>query len=235
MHTCWSDGEHTVDQMAEAGRALGYEYIAITDHAKALKIAGGIDERELEEQAEEIVEFNARMVKERKKFRVLKSVELNLNTKGEGDMDSKALRKLDIVIGAFHSSLRTDKDQTARYLAAVSNPNIQVLAHPRGRVYNYRPGLSADWERVFDKATEMGKAVEVDCYADRQDLDVERLMMAKKSGVMISLGTDAHHDWQLDFIELGLAALCLVDFPKNRILNFMGREKLLEWVEKSRS
>jgi DNA polymerase (family 10) len=235
MHTCWSDGEHTVEQMGEAGLMRGYQYIAITDHAKSLKIAGGIDEGQLREQAAEIAAFNQRMSKEQKDFRVLRSVELNLNPKGMGDLESKALRKLDIVIGAFHSSLRTRDDQTARYLAALSNPDIHILAHPKGRVYNYRSGLNADWKRVFAKAAEMNKAVEVDCYADRQDLDVERLTIAKKSGALVSLGTDSHHDWQLGFIELGLAALLLVGFPKGRILNFKTRTQLLAWVDEHRS
>jgi histidinol phosphatase-like PHP family hydrolase len=203
MHTRYSDGSGTIREMAEAARERGYEYIAITDHSKGLKIAGGIDEKMLGKQAAEIARANKRAGA---KVTVLSSIELNLNPRGEGDMDPKALAKLDLVLGSFHSSLRVKDDQTARYLAAIRNPDIQILGHPRGRIYNFRIGLKADWPRVFAAARKIDKAVEIDCYPDRQDLNLSLLKIARKEGVRISLGTDAHHSWQLYFIELGLAA-----------------------------
>jgi hypothetical protein len=144
MHTDWSDGSGTVEDMAEQAVARGYEYISITDHSKGLKIAGGIDERELQQQAEEIEAENNRLLEQRINLRVLRSIEMNLNTRGEGDMEPDALARLDIVLGSFHSALRTTEDQTERYLAAIRNPDIQILGHPRGRVYDYRIGLNAD-------------------------------------------------------------------------------------------
>src|SRR5438046_840497 len=89
---------------------------------------------------------------------------MNLNPLGEGDMEPEALRSLDIVLGSFHSALRRKEDQTERYLAALRNPNIQILGHPRGRIYNYRSGLHADWELIFYEATRLDKAVEIDAY-----------------------------------------------------------------------
>src|SRR6266480_4650806 len=100
---------------------------------------------------------------------------MNLNPRGEGDMDPIALRGLDLVLGSFHSVLRTRDDQTERYLRALGNPNIQILGHPRGRIYNYRLGLKADWERVFTEAARLDKAVEIDAYPDRQDIDISLL------------------------------------------------------------
>jgi DNA polymerase (family 10) len=108
-------------------------------------------------------------------------------------MEAAALRKLDLVLGSFHSSLSTTEDQTERYLAAVRNPHLHVLGHSRGRIYNYRLGLSADWPRVFAEAAHLDRAVEIDSYPDRQDLNLALLKLAKKEGVRISLGTDAHH------------------------------------------
>ena len=105
----------------------------------------------------------------------MRSIELNLNPAGEGDMEPQALAELDIVIGCFHSALRRKEDQTERYLAALRNPTIQILGHPRGRIYNYRAGLSADWPRVFALAAELDKAVEIDAYPDRQDLSPDLL------------------------------------------------------------
>ena len=118
MHTLWSDGTASIEEMAQAAVARGYEYIAITDHAKGLKIAGGIDESQLETQAEEIAQVNAAMASTAKPFRVLRSIELNLSPSGAGDMDSAALSRLDFVLGCFHSALRKKEDQTERYLAA---------------------------------------------------------------------------------------------------------------------
>jgi histidinol phosphatase-like PHP family hydrolase len=230
MHTEWSDGEDSIVEMLEAAAERNYEYIAITDHSKGLKIAGGIDEVQLEEQAKEIEEANDSMRRAGKKLRALRSIELNLNPRGEGDMDSCALRKLDIVLGCFHSSLRKKEDQTERYLAALRNPDIQILGHPRGRIYNHRLGLTADWAKVFDTAAELDKAVEIDSYPDRQDLSSDLVALARKAGCRISLGTDSHGPSQLRFIEFGAASAVMNGVKREHILNFMVAEELLAWV-----
>jgi histidinol phosphatase-like PHP family hydrolase len=234
MHTRWSDGSGSVEDMARAAAERGYEFIAITDHTKGLKIAGGIDEAQLQQQAREIEEVNATLQPEGVKTRVLRSAELNLDPRGNGDMDSAALGRLDVVLGCFHSALRKKEDQTERYLAALRNPDIQILGHPRGRIYNYRLGLSADWARVFDSAAELDKAVEIDGYPDRQDLSPDLLRLAKKAGCRISLGTDAHDPMQLRFMEYSLASAMKAGIKKERILNFMGTEELREWVGRVR-
>src|SRR5213596_3064045 len=178
--------------MADAATERSYEYIAITDHSKGLKIAGGINERELARQGAEIAKLNMVLRKSGRKLVVLRSVEMNLNRRGEGDMSPESLAALDLVLGSFHSSLRIVEDQTDRYLAALRNPHIQILGHPRGRIYNYRSGLSADWETVFHEATRLGKGMEIDAYPDRQDLNLSLLKTAKRCGTRISMGTDAH-------------------------------------------
>jgi histidinol phosphatase-like PHP family hydrolase len=234
MHTQWSDGTGTIREMAEAAAVRGYEYIAITDHAKGLKIAGGIDEGQLRQQAEEITQVNEAMASDAKPLRVLHSIELNLNPAGDGDMDHDALSRLDLVLGCFHSSLRRKDDQTDRYLAALRNPTIQILGHPRGRIYNFRLGLTADWTRVFDLAAELDKAVEIDSYPDRQDLSGNLVELAAQSGCRISIGTDSHGPSQLAFIELGLASALSAGVKRDRILNFMTAAELLNWVESVR-
>jgi DNA polymerase (family 10) len=193
-----------------------------------LKIAGGINEEELQKQGEEIAEVNDQL--RGKGLTVLRSAELNLNPRGEGDMEPRSLRKLDLVLGCFHSSLRTKEDQTERYLAALRNPDLHILGHPRGRVYNYRQGLAADWERVFSLAAELDKAVEIDGYPDRQDLSADLLKLAKKAGCRISLGTDSHGAAQLRFMEYSAAAALIAGMPRDRILNFLSRDELLEWA-----
>jgi histidinol phosphatase-like PHP family hydrolase len=230
MHTVWSDGSDSIEDMAKAAVERGYEFIVITDHAKGLKIAGGINEEQLAMQAEEISQVNDAMAATDQPVRVLRSIELNLSPAGNGDMDGQALSRLDLVLGCFHSSLRKKEDQTDRYLAALRNPAIHILGHPRGRIYNFRLGLTADWQRVFGLAAELDKAVEIDCYPDRQDLSSDLVRLAAKAGCRISLGTDAHGASQLRFIDLGLASALKAGVKSDRILNFMTGEQLLTWA-----
>jgi histidinol phosphatase-like PHP family hydrolase len=220
--------------MAEAAQQRSYSYIAITDHSKGLKIAGGIDEPTLKKQGLEIARLNDLMSRSERKLIVLRSLEMNLNPRGEGDMSPASLLSLDLVLGSFHSSLRTVADQTDRYLAALRNPYIQILGHPRGRIYNYRLGLKADWDRVFAEAAILDKALEIDCYPDRQDLNMDLLAIARSEGTRVSLGTDAHHPWQLDFIDLGLAAALQAKIPAERIVNFMPSLDLKIWINRMR-
>ena len=234
MHTRWSDGSGTVAEMADAAVNRSYDYIAITDHSKTLKIAGGIDERALKRQGMEIAKVNAELSKSAPHVTVLNSIEMNLNPRGEGDMSPGSLRSLDVVLGSFHSALRTTEDQTERYLAALRNPHVHIIGHPRGRIYNFRIGLKADWSRVFAEAVRLDKALEIDCYPDRQDLNVELLKIARDHGTRISLGTDAHHAWQLEFIDLGLAAALRAKIPADRILNFMPILELKGWAQSVR-
>ena len=234
-HSVWSDGTGTIAEMADAAAERGYAYIAITDHAQSLKIAGGIDSRQLRRQAKEISAINDKLERAGKGTRVLRSIELNLNPRGEGDMPAESLAALDIVLGCFHSALRKKEDQTERYVQALHNPDLQILGHPRGRIYNFRLGLAADWPRVFAVAAELDKAVEIDAYPDRQDLDVDLLRLAKRAGCRISLGTDAHGPTQLPFIELGLAAALAAGIAADRILNFKTQSELSEWVSGARA
>jgi histidinol phosphatase-like PHP family hydrolase len=234
MHTRWSDGSATVREMADAAVDRSYEYIGITDHSKGLKIAGGIDERALQRQGAEIAKVNVALSKSATGLTVLRSIEMNLNPRGEGDMSPESLLALDLVLGSFHSALRTTEDQTERYLAALRNPHIHILGHPRGRIYNFRIGLKADWSRVFAEAAQLDKALEIDCYPDRQDLNVDLLKIAREYGMRISLGTDAHHPWQLEFIDLGLAAALSARIPSDRIVNFMPLPELKAWTQRLR-
>jgi len=232
MHSHWSDGAGTIAQLADAARARNYEYIAITDHSKGLKIAGGINEKELIEQGREIKALNSKLRRRGNGFHVLRSIELNMNPRGEADLEPATLKGLDLVVGSFHSRLREQEDQTHRYLAALTNPSVNILGHPRGRIYNHRLGLRADWPRVFACAARLDKAVELDCYPDRQDLDVELLRIARGEGARVAIDTDAHSPEQLAFIDLGLAGALLADIPEDRIVNFMSAEMLQSWARR---
>jgi histidinol phosphatase-like PHP family hydrolase len=228
MHTTYSDGTLSVRDMAEAARSLGYSYVAITDHSQGLRIAGGMTPEEMRLQAREIAEVNDSMGN--LDFRVLHALEMNIAPNGEGDTEPADLAGLDLVLGSFHSSLRTTKDQTYRYLAALRNPNFHVLGHPRGRMYGTRAGLQANWKRVFTEAAQIGKAVEIDCNPNRQDLNAELAARAVDAGCYISIGTDSHYTHELDYIDLGIATALAAGAPRERILNYMNADELLAWV-----
>ena len=227
-HTTWSDGGVTVAELAALSEAEGFQYQAVTDHSKGLKIAGGMDEDELTRQGFEIEDVNERYAADG--FRLLRSIEMNISVTGEGDMEPESLAGLDLVLGSFHSKLRLKEDQTERYLAALANPDLHILGHPQGRMWNFRTGLHADWRRVFAEAARLGKAVEIDAFPNRQDLKVELLEIAGEEGCTISIGSDAHWPGQIGFVEFGLAAALEAGIPADRILNLKDAVELLEWV-----
>jgi histidinol phosphatase-like PHP family hydrolase len=234
MHTTYSDGKASLREMVSAAAGLGYEYIAITDHSQGLKIAGGMDEAELAVEADDVRRVNEELRSAGASLHVLHSIEMNLSPEGEGDMDPGVLSRLDLVLGAFHSKLRVTDDQTDRYLAAMRNPTVNTIAHPRGRRFGLRLGLQADWPRVFEAALEFDKALEIDSLPVRQDLNVELLELAREVGVRISIGTDAHGVAELRYMEYGLAAAIRAGIPKQRILNFRPRDEVLSWAAATR-
>ena len=234
LHTTFSDGGATLAEMTDAAAARGYDYVAITDHTKGLPVANGKDEAAFVEQSREIADRNAEIRRTGSSLRVLRGVEMNLDLDGRGDMDRAFLGTLDIVLGAFHSRLREREDQTERYLAAMRNPDVHVLAHPRNRMFSRRVGLVADWPRVADAAAERGKALEIDATPDRQDLDVETLASVRASGCRVAIDTDSHSVMELQFVEFGLAAALEAGIGAERIVNFMGRDELLAWTHSLR-
>jgi len=226
MHTDETDGSSTIEEMAEAAASTGRERIAITDHSKTLRITNGMDEARLIAQGEHIAAVNARGSGPL----VLRSIEMDITPDGGGDMDPTVLAGLDLVLGAFHSKLRLRDDQTDRYFRGLENPDVQVLAHPRGRIYNFRAGLTCDWERVARHAVKTGTALEIDAYPDRQDLDVERLRIVAAEDAWISIGTDAHTPAELVFLEIGIAAAILAGVSRDRILNLLSARDLADRV-----
>ncbi|HEY7874869.1 MAG TPA: PHP domain-containing protein [Actinomycetota bacterium] len=234
MHTHYSDGKMTVEEMAFAARDLGHEYVAITDHSVGLKIAGGMSADELAQQRREIDALNERLASDESGFTVLRSLEMNLDVEGRGDME-EVTADLDIVVGSFHSKLRGTEDQTERYVRALSNPTFQILGHPRCRMFNSRLGLHADWPVVFEAAASFGKAIELNAHPNRQDLNAEVIALAADSSSLFSIGTDAHAPWELEFVPMALAAAIEAGLDRDRIVNFMPVDELREWVARTRA
>lgn len=231
MHSTYSDGKEPISAMAAEGLRRDYSYIAITDHSKGLPIAGGIDEARLDEQAVEIAEVNAQLDGE---LTVLRGMEMNLSPLGGGDMETEALKALDVVVGSFHSSLRKKEDQTDRYLAGVRNPTINILGHPRCRQYGFRLGLSADWAKVAKAAAKADTAIELNSHPNRQDLNPEIVAEIVSEGCLFSLGTDAHNTDEMRYAPIGLAGAIQAGIPKDRIVNFWDADRLLGWARSKR-
>ena len=230
VHSTDSDGALPLREIAMAARGLGRTFTAATDHSQSLTIARGMDEAQLADQGRRIAALNAELELGGDGFRVLRSIEMDL-LGGEGDMDPSALAELDLVLGAFHTKLRLAEDQTERYLSALANPHVHVLAHPKARMYGRRAGMIADWPRVFDEAARLGKAVELDATPARQDLSVELARLAVASGVRwYSIGSDAHVERELEYLPFGLATASLAGVPRDRVLNYRAADEVVAWA-----
>ena len=225
MHTVYSDGAETVATMAEECAKRGYEYIAITDHSGGQRIPVGMTDEEIAQQAQEIDAVN----RESKEIRLLKSIEMNLRPDGSGALEAAELKRFEIVVGSFHAQLRSTEDETHRYIAALRNPCVDIIGHPRARMFNRRGGLNADWGTVFDVAIANDKALEVNSNPARQDLQLELLQLAAEKGIRISIGTDSHSIPELDWVVFSLGSAILAGVKREQIINYLPLDDLLEW------
>ena len=231
MHTTYSDGALSLEDMVGAARALGRSFVAVTDHSQSLQIANGMTPERLAVQRRAIDELDAAFASAGDDFRILRSMEVDVFPDGTMDMDDESLSTLDLVLGAFHSKLRSTVDETERYLAALRQPRLHVLAHPKARMYGRRVGLVADWRRVFAEAARLGKAVELDATVWRQDLNVALATLAREEGVRwFSIGSDAHSELELEFLSFGMATAALAGIERDRILNYRSIDFVRSWA-----
>jgi putative hydrolase len=227
MHSDWSDGSQTLEEIIATGIGRGYTHSAVTDHSYGLPIAGGLPMVKVEEQHRQIDALN---VKYAGQFRLLKGIEANIRADGSVDMTPSELARFEMVVAAPHSALRSANDQTARMLAAVQTPGVHILGHPRGRMYGSRPGVSADWDRVFGAAARFGVAIEIDGDPSRQDLDYDLARRAVASGCLFAIDSDAHATDQWWYAETGIAHARIAGVPASRVINCWPLAKLLDWA-----
>ncbi|MFY9583118.1 MAG: DNA polymerase/3'-5' exonuclease PolX [Candidatus Acidiferrales bacterium] len=201
MHTTASDGKNSIEEMGAAARALGHQYIALTDHSKAVTVANGMDEKRTLEQIKKIRAANARGLG----IRLLAGIEVDILKDGRLDLDNEVLAQLDVVVASVHSYMNLERSaMTERLLAAIENPCTQIIAHPTGRLLLRRDPFEYDMERVLDAARANGVAMECNSYPDRLDLKDTYLRMAKDRGVKIVISTDSHSTGNLEFIRYGV-------------------------------
>jgi histidinol phosphatase-like PHP family hydrolase len=232
MHSTWSDGSQSLDDIADAALARGYEFCAVTDHSYGLRIAGGMSMKEVAEQQRDIDRVN----RERKgRFRLIKGIEANIRADGTVDMTPDELARMELVVAAPHAVLRSPADQTARMITAVETPGVHVLGHPRGRMYGSRPGVTADWDAVFAAAARANVAIEIDGDPSRQDIDHTLARRAVDAGCLFALDSDAHSTAELQHAETAVAHARLAGVPTERVINCWPVDRLLAWLRARRA
>jgi len=227
-HTKWSDGANTVEEMARAARERGYEYLAITDHSPPM--GWGVKPENFRKLIREI-----RQVSERLGFPILAGIEVDIAPDGSLHMDEDILRQLDIVIASVHSAMKMSREEmTKRIVKAMENPLVHILGHPTGRLINQRPPYEVDLEALVERARQTGVALEINGSPERLDLNDENARYAKEAGVLLSLGTDAHHDDHLDFMRFAVAVARRAWCEPANILNTRSYEQLRDWLRARR-
>ena len=207
VHTNWSDGKNSVEEMANAAVALGYEYIAVADHSPAVGIAGGLTEDEIAPRREEIEKVNKSFEDADVKFRVLDAVEVDIKSDFSLDFSDEILKEFDLVVGAVHTKFTQDREtMTKRIVTAMENPNVDIIAHPTGRLLGKRDPYEVDMEQLMAAAKDTETLLELNSFPERLDLNDIHCKMAKDYGVLIAFSTDAHDTMQMrDVRRYGVA------------------------------
>lgn len=228
VHSNFSDGVSSIEAMAKKAKALGYEYIAITDHSKSLKIARGLDEGRLREQIEKIKEINSR----NEGIRILTGIEVDILTDGSLDFDDDILKELDVVIASVHSGFKQDqKTLTSRIVNACHNPYVNIIAHPTGRLLGRRGPYDVDMDKVLEAAAKTGTVLEINSSPDRLDLNDVYVKRAMEMGIKIAINTDAHSTEALSDMIYGVWVARRGWLTADNIINTFPLEKLLKFLK----
>lgn len=232
VHSTWSDGRASIREMAEAARARGYEYIAITDHSKSLGVARGLSPERLVQQIEEIRALN-RLWDD---FQILAGAEVDILPDGTLDYDDELLRRLDIVVASVHSAMNQDREtMTERIIKAMRHPCVDIVAHPTGRVLGRREAYDVDVERLIVAAAETGTCLEINASPERLDLSDVYARAAKDAGVWLAINTDAHDVESLQQMALGVVTARRGWVEKRHVLNCLPLPELRRTLKRGRA
>jgi putative hydrolase len=238
VHSDWSDGGSSIDEMARAARDLGHEYMVLTDHSPRLTVARGLSPERLREQLDVVARLNEELAP----FRILTGIECDINEDGSLDQEPELLARLDVVVASVHLKLRMPRaDMTRRMVTAIANPHTDVLGHCTGRnVSNQgrggrtRPESEFDPEVVFEACRQFGTAVEVNCRPERLDPPKRLLRLAVEAGCLFSIDTDAHAPGQLDWQPYGCERAAQCGVPVDRVVNTFSARDLVSWALEGR-
>lgn len=233
VQTNWTDGGESIEEMAKAAMEKGLEYIAITDHTKRLAMTRGLDEKRILKQIAEIDKLNERFRAKGLGFRVLKGSECDILKDGSLDLPDEVLKKLDVAGASIHSNFNlSKKEQTARLIAAMENPNVDIIFHPTGRLIQKRAPYEIDIDAVIRTAKKTGTVLEIDASPDRLDLKDEHIRKCVEAGVKMTIDSDAHSSNQFDFLEFGIAQARRGWAAKEDIINAWPLDKMLKILKK---
>ncbi|MFW6251534.1 MAG: DNA polymerase/3'-5' exonuclease PolX [Alkalispirochaetaceae bacterium] len=228
-HTDWSDGSASLSEMARAAREHGYEYLAVTDHSPGLTVANGLSEERLSKQIDRIAELNDGFTD----FRLLASMEVNIELDGSLDLSEELLSQLDLVVCSIHSNMNRDRDeQTERLIRAMDNRYCTIIGHPTGRRFDARRGYDLDFPRLIEAARERNVAFEINAQPERLDLSDSYARQAAEGGVMIAISTDAHSPRHLAFMRYGVGQARRGWLEAKSVLNTLGVEELLAAIKR---
>ena len=224
MHTTASDGRNSIEEMGQAAKKLGYEYIALTDHSKAVTVANGLDDKRTLAQIKKIRAAQERVPG----IRLLAGIEVDILKNGSLDLSNEVLAQLDVVVASIHSFMNLDREaMTDRILGAIENPYTQILAHPTGRLLLRRESFAYDMENVLAAAKKNGVAVECNAYPDRLDLNDVHLRMARERGVRVVISTDAHSTTHFRMMKYGVITARRGWLEKKHVLNTLPLNEFL--------
>ncbi|MBA2337824.1 MAG: PHP domain-containing protein [Acidimicrobiia bacterium] len=227
VHSMWSDGGAEIEEMAVTARALGHQYMVLTDHSPRLTIANGLSRERLERQLVDIAALNEIMAP----FRILTGMEVDILEDGSLDLDNDLLTRLDVVVASVHSKLRMPQRQmTERMVRAVASPHVDILGHCTGRLIGRRPQSTFDADYVFAACEQFGTAVEINCRPERLDPPRELIDVAIAYDCWFSIDTDAHATGQLEWHPYGCDRAAERQVPIDRIINTLSADDLLAWT-----
>ncbi len=225
-HTTWSDGGATIETMAKTAAARGYDFLGITDHSHGLGVAGGLDVARLADQRLELDALDGVAG-----IKLLAGAEVEVHRDGSLDYDDQTLANLDVVVASLHTGLRQPREMlTARLANVLRNPNVDIIAHPSGRLIERREGGDFDWDAVFTIAAQTGTALEINADPARLDLDPTLARQASDAGCLITVNCDAHSPGGFALMEYGVMMARKAWLTPERILNCWPRDRVLEWL-----
>ncbi|PGE97305.1 DNA polymerase/3'-5' exonuclease PolX [Bacillus pseudomycoides] len=231
MHTTWSDGAFSIEEMVQACRGRGYKFMAITDHSQYLKVANGLTKERLREQGKEIERINEKYPD----ITILRGIEMDILPDATLDFDDEVLAELDYVIGAIHSSFSQDRETIMKRLrTAIENKHVTMIAHPTGRLLGRREGYDVDTDLLIELAKETDTVLELNANPNRLDLSAKLLKQAQDAGVKVAINTDAHTLEMLEDMETGVAAARKGWIQKDTVINTWDIKRLLDFIKRNK-
>lgn len=228
VHTKWTDGENTIEEMANVAKTVGYSYICITDHYSKMVNAGGLSDKQIRKEIKEIEAINEKI----EDTAVLKGAEVDIGADGSIQAEKSVLKDLDVVVASVHSHFnQTKKEMTTRLIAAMESGYINILGHPTGRKINFKKPYQVDMEKLFEASKRTDTFLEINAFPERLDLDDFHARAAKEAGCKLAINTDAHNKEQIKYMRLGVAVARRGWIEEKDVINTLPLKALIKLLK----